>query len=64
MPFVAKDVPELAELAEGWLARREMTHRSADEDRWRWHKHLAPWFGKRRPTEVNPALLREFIEAV
>ena len=63
MPVAAKDVPELGELAEAWIARRELTHRSADEDHWRWHKHLAPWFGKRLLTEIDPALLREFIEA-
>jgi len=63
MPVAAKDVPELGGLAEAWIAQREVTHRSADEDRWRWHKHLSPWFGKRLLTEIDPALLREFIEA-
>ena len=58
-----KEVPDLGELAKAWIERREHTHRSADEDRWRWRKHLSPWFGKLRPSEVDSALLRRFIEA-
>ena len=63
MPRAAKDVPDLGELAKAWIARRQHTHRSADEDDWRWKKHLSPWFAKMQPSEVDPALLRKFIEA-
>jgi integrase len=55
--------PPLRELAEAWLERREKTHRSAKEDRWRWGKHLAPWFGHLQPEAVDAALMRRFIEA-
>jgi integrase len=63
MPRAEKEIPSLGELAEAWLERREHTHRSADEDRYRWDKHLKPWLAKLRPVEVDPALLRRFIEA-
>lgn len=63
MPRAAKVVPDLGELAKAWIARRQHTHRSADEDDWRWKKHLSPWFAKLQPSEVDPALLRKFIEA-
>jgi integrase len=63
MPVVAKDVPELGELANAWIKRRQLTHRSANEDQWRWSKHLSPWFAKLQPSAVDPALLRKFIEA-
>jgi len=56
--------PPLAELAEGWLARRDKTHRSAKEDRWRWKKHMATRFGHLRPDEVDTGMLRRFIEAL
>jgi len=59
----AKDAPNLGKLAKAWIARRKQTHRSADEDNWRWKKHLSPWFAKLRPSEVDPALLRKLIEA-
>jgi integrase len=55
--------PLLSKLAEDWLERREATHRSADEDRWRWNKHLGPTFGHQRPEEVDAAAIRRFIEA-
>jgi len=63
MPLAEKEIPSLGELADAWLERREHTHRSADEDRYRWDKHLKPWLAKLRPAEVDSALLRRFIEA-
>jgi integrase len=55
-------VPTLAELAKDWLARRDATHRSADDDRGRWENHLSARLGHLRPDEVDPALLRQIIE--
>lgn len=63
LPKDRSNIPHLADLAKAWLDRRDKTHRSADEDRWRWSKHLAGWFGHVQPQEVDPALLRRFIEA-
>jgi integrase len=56
------DDPTLATLSADWLARRMKTNRSARNDVGRW-KHLAPFFGKLRPHEVNAANLRRFVEA-
>lgn len=52
----------LAELAAAWIARRKKTHRSADEDGWRWKKHLGPAFGHVPPDEVDGGRIRRFIE--
>ncbi|HVT07870.1 MAG TPA: tyrosine-type recombinase/integrase [Polyangia bacterium] len=56
-------VPSLGELFEAWHKRRQKTHRSAKEDRWRWDRHLATWLKNLTPAEVDPALLRRIIEA-
>jgi integrase len=58
----ARSVPQLDELAKAWLERRTVTHRSANDDRRRWNRHLDPWLGKLRPADVTPALLRRLIE--
>jgi integrase len=63
LPPDPKAVPTLRELAPGWLDRRKLTHRAAAEDAYRWKKHLAPWFGDRRPAEVDTARIRAFVEA-
>jgi integrase len=63
LPPDPKTVPTLGELAPDWLERRELTHKAAAEDGYRWHKHLAPWFGARRPAEVDVARIRTFVEA-
>ena len=53
----------LATLAEDWIERRRLkTHRAADTDRGRWKNHLAPFFAKLRPTEVDAAGIRVFVE--
>jgi integrase len=62
-PVKRSPAPPISKLASKWLERRDKTHRSAKEDRWRWNKHLEPWFGARAPEEVDSALLRRFIEA-
>jgi integrase len=55
--------PPLGELADKWIQRREKTHRSAKEDRWRWNKHLRGAFGHLQPDQVDAAAIRRFIEA-
>lgn len=61
---VAKPIGDtIGALADAWLTRRMKTHRSANDERWRWGKHLAPTFDKLQPIEVDAALLRKFIEA-
>jgi integrase len=55
--------PTLGELAPKWLERRKLTHKAAIEDRQRWNKHLATWFGARRPDDVGHADSRAFAEA-
>ena len=57
------DAAPLEELATGWLARRESTHRANRDDRGRWKQHLGPFFGRMRPAEVTPANIRAFVEA-
>lgn len=61
------DVPRapsqtIGKLAEAWLTRRDKTHRSANEDRWRWGKHLEPALARLTPDEVDAGMLRRFIE--
>jgi integrase len=62
LPKDYRDVPTLGELAEGWLGRRDKTHRSARDDRSRWRCHLKAAFGHMKPAEVDSAKLRLFIE--
>lgn len=52
----------LGPLADRWLERRLLTHRAADSDRYRWHKHLAPTFARLRPDEVDQGTIRAYIE--
>ena len=62
MPPNMRGVPTLAILAEPFLDRRKLTHRTSAEDRYRWRKHLCPYFGHLKPLDVNAARIREFIE--
>lgn len=62
LPEEPKDAPMLASLAADWIERRLKTHRAADTDRGRWKNHLGPCFGRLRPTEVDAAAIRLFIE--
>ena len=54
-------VPTLGELVGPWMARRQATNRTADNDLSRW-KHIGPTFDSMKPGEVNAATLRKFIE--
>ena len=51
----------LAELVEDWLKVRQTTHRAADQDGYRWRRHLAPFLGRCTPDAVDIALLRKII---
>src|SRR5712692_2862369 len=62
LPPDPRALPTLAELVPGILERRYPTHRSADCDEYRWNKHLAPHFGHLKPTAVDVARIRTFIE--
>jgi len=62
MPVELKTAPSLKNLAKDWLDRREKTHRAWRDDRCRWRKHLEPFFGACKPTEVDAAGLRRFVE--
>lgn len=62
LPPDPKSIPPLRELAEDWLKRRQLTHRSHRDDRSRWDNHLKAFFGNHRPAEVTPAEIRRFAE--
>jgi hypothetical protein len=62
LPRDPKGVPKLGELAADWLARREHTHRAWRDDRNRWNRNLAPFFAQCRPSEVDAAAIRRFVE--
>lgn len=63
MPGDPSSAPLLGELAPGFIERRFITHRSAQDDKYRWDKHLQPHFGHLRPGEVTVARLRAMVEA-
>jgi len=62
LPPDPRGLPTLAELVPGILERRALTHRAADCDGYRWDKHLAPHFGHLKPSAVDVARIRAFIE--
>ena len=62
MPINPKTAPTLKALGKDWLERREKTHRAWRDDRCRWRKHLEPFFGAYKPTDVDAASLRRFVE--
>src|SRR3954469_838599 len=53
LPPDPKGLPTLGEEAPGVIARRKLTHRSADCDAYRWNKHMAAYFGRLKPTAVD-----------
>src|SRR5512133_3084563 len=53
----------LAELAAPWIERRRATQAAGGEDASRWRVHLAPVFGPMRPSQVDLAAIRSFVEA-
>ena len=63
LPEAPEDAAPLAELAEEWLARRVRTHRSADDDKGRMTLHLLPTFGRLRPDELVPRMIRDLVDA-
>jgi integrase len=62
LPPDARGLPTLGELVPDFLDRRELTHRAADCDRYRWDKHLEPHFAHLKPTAVDVARIRAFVE--
>lgn len=65
LPPDPKTVPTLDAFASGdtgWLARRKKTHRAGAEDEYRWKKHLRDHFGHLRPSQVDQAAIRRFVE--
>ena len=62
LPGDPRTTPKLGELATDFLERRKRTHRAGAEDGSRWRKHVAPFFDYLRPTQVDAARIRAFIE--
>jgi integrase len=58
-----QEAPRIRELAAPWIVRREQTHRAWRDDRIRMNRHLLPFFGHLRPSEVTSAEIRRFVEA-
>lgn len=63
MPPDQRGVAQLSTFAKPFLEARKRTHRAGAEDSSRWNKHLAPSFGHLRPSEVDAARIRAFIDA-
>jgi integrase len=53
----------LAQLVETWLEGRRATHRSVDQDEYRWRNHLAPTLGRHPPDNVDVAMLKRVVTA-
>lgn len=62
LPVDPRGIPSLEDLAKDWLDRRKHTHRSNGDERSRWLHHLGPAFGRCKPAQVDPAMIRKFIE--
>src|SRR5438445_1799176 len=62
LPPDPRGQPTLAEVWPDFYKRRQLTHRAADCDGYRWEKHLAPHFGHLKPTAVDVARIRAFVE--
>jgi integrase len=62
LPPELRTLPTVGDLAAAWLDRREHTHRDWRHDRGRWNRHLAPFFGKLKPPEVDAGRIRAFVE--
>jgi integrase len=56
-----KHTGPLANLVEAWLKIRRGTHRSADQDEYRWRKHLAPSLGRHAPDDVDVGMLKKIV---
>lgn len=55
--------PKLRAIAVDFLRRRASTHRAADCDAYRWHRHMVKHFGHLRPSQVDVGVVRGFVEA-
>ena len=53
----------LTRLVDAWLVDRPTTHRSANQDRLRWKKHLQPVIGKYAPDDVDVGMLKKLVTA-
>lgn len=62
IPQDPKAAPTLGSLVDDFLKRRELTHRAAECDKYRWKKHLAAEFAHLRPAAVDTARIRAFVE--
>ena len=60
---ISKPAGPLAQLVEGWLKDRQGTHRSADQDEYRWRRHLEPTLGRYSPDDVDVAMLKKIVGA-
>ncbi len=63
MPPDQRGVPPLSTFSKAFIDARKRTHRAGAEDSSRWDKHLAPFFGHLRPSEVDAARIKAFIDA-
>jgi integrase len=59
--MIQKPTGPLANLVEAWLRVRRGTHRSADQDEYRWRNHLAPTLGRHTPDDVDVAMLKKIV---
>lgn len=53
----------VGEYSKRFLDRREKTHRAGDCDRGRWKNHVGPFFDHLKPSEVDKARIRQFVDA-
>ena len=53
----------LTKLVDEWLEARKTTHRSANQDRLRWQKHLRPVLGRYAPDDVDVGMLKRLIHS-
>jgi integrase len=60
---IVKPSGPLAGLVDAWLKVRRGTHRSADQDEYRWRKHLEPSLGRKAPDDVDVAMLKKIVAA-
>jgi hypothetical protein len=60
---IVKPSGPLSGLVDAWLKVRRGTHRSADQDEYRWRKHLEPSLGRKAPDDVDVAMLKKIVTA-
>jgi integrase len=63
LPPDAESIPAFAYHGDAWLERHKDIHRSHGDDVSRWKCHVRPWFGGKRPAEIDHAEIRRFVEA-